>query len=82
MNNPEKAAEILIEGDTTGSLNGSEEFIKESQKWLSEYYISDAPYWGYIEPERWNGFYNWLYENKLIGKDLYGKGFTNEFLEG
>ena len=82
VNNPEKAAEILIEGDTTMSLKDSEEFIKESQKWLSEYYISDAPYWGYIEPERWNGFYSWLYENKLIEKDLCGKGFTNEFLEG
>ena len=78
--NPEAAAQILIEADTTGSLLGSEELVTESQKWLSEYYISDAPYWGYIDAERWNGFYGWLYENGLVSKDLRGVGFTNDYL--
>jgi ABC-type nitrate/sulfonate/bicarbonate transport system substrate-binding protein len=78
--NPEAAAQILIEADTTGSLLGSEELVTESQKWLSEYYISDAPCWGYIDEERWNGFYGWLFENELISKDLRGVGFTNDYL--
>lgn len=78
--NPEAAAQILIEADTTGSLLGSEELVTESQKWLSEYYVSDAPCWGYIDEERWNGFYGWLFENELISKDLRGVGFTNDYL--
>ena len=82
INNPEEAARILIDGDTTGSLIGSEKLVTESQKWLSEYYISDAPYWGYIDPQRWNGFYSWLYENSLTDKDLADIGFTNDYLEG
>lgn len=79
--NPEEAAQILIEGDTTGSLTGSEELVTESQKWIAQQYISDAPYWGYIEPERWDAFYGWLYDNELITKDLRGIGYSNDYLE-
>ena len=71
---------LFRSADTTGSLLGSEELVTESQKWLSEYYISDAPCWGYIDEERWNGFYGWLFENELISKDLRGVGFTNDYL--
>lgn len=81
VENPEEAAQILIEGDTTGSLTDSAELVTESQKWISSQYISDAPYWGYIDPARWDGFYGWLYENELIAKDLRGIGYSNEFLE-
>ncbi len=80
VKNPEAAAQILIEADTTGSLIGSEELVTESQKWLAQYYISDAPCWGYIDAQRWNGFYGWLYENELVSKDLRGMGFTNDYL--
>lgn len=80
--NPEEAAQILIEGDTTGSLKDSVELVTESQKWLSSQYISDAPYWGYIEPERWDAFYGWLFENGLIAKDIRGMGYSNDYLKG
>lgn len=79
--NPEEAAQILIDGDTTGSLKDSVELVTESQKWISKEYISDAPYWGYIDSERWNGFYGWLYENGLVTKDLRGIGFSNDYLK-
>ena len=82
VSNPEEAAEILIEGDTTGSLLSSAELVKESQKWLSQYYISDAPCWGYIDSDRWNGFYGWLFENGLISKKLTDVGFSNDYLKG
>lgn len=79
--NPEESAQILIAGDTTGSLNGSEELVTESQKWISEQYIADAESWGVFDAERWDGFYAWLWENKLIDKELpAGMGFTNDFL--
>ena len=46
----------------------------------TDQYIADAPQWGYIDAERWNGFYKWLYDNKLIDKDLTDIGFTNDYL--
>ncbi len=79
--NPEEAANILIESDDTGALTGSETLVTESQKWISEQYIADADKWGYIDAARWNGFYAWLWENKLIENEIGTDfGFTNEFL--
>ena len=77
---PEEAAEMLIAGDTTGSLEDARDLVYASQKWLSERYIADAPYWGYITPERWNSFYAWLHEKGLTVHDLSGKGFSNDYL--
>ena len=52
-----------------------------SQEYLSEEYIADAPYWGYIDPARWNAFYGWLNGTGLLEKELpEGIGFTNEYL--
>ncbi len=81
IENPEEAAQILIDGDTTGSLKGSEELVLASQKWINEQYIADAESWGYIDSERWDGFYKWLADEGLIEKEIpSGFGFTNEFL--
>jgi len=81
IENPEEAGEILIKSDDTQSLSGSEALVKESQKWLAGEYISDAEKWGYIDAERWNGFYKWLYDEGLIEKEIpAGFGFTNEYL--
>ena len=80
--NPEEAAQILIDGDTTGSLKGSEELVKKSQAWISTQYIDDAQSWGVIDGARWNGFYNWLNENNLVETPLAeNTGFTNEYLK-
>lgn len=79
--NPEEAAQILIDGDTTGSLKGSEELVTASQKWLANEYKSDVEQWGYIDPARWDGFYQWLWDNQLIAKELpAGTGFSNDYL--
>lgn len=78
--NPDEAADMLIEGDQTGSLKESEELVKKSQEFLSPKYIDDADSWGYIDPERWNAFYKWLYDNELCAKDLTDKGFSNDYL--
>ena len=81
VEHPHEAADMLIEGDTTGSLDGSQELVYASQEWLSGQYIADAPAWGVFDEERWNAFYTWLYENELTAHDLTGLGFTNEFIE-
>lgn len=81
MERPEEAAQLLIEGDTTGSLRGSEELVSESQKWMADkYYRAADEKWGYIDDERWNAFYGWLYEEGLVDKDITGKGFSNNYL--
>lgn len=81
IENPEDAAKMLIEGDTTGALADSEELVTASQKWISEQYVADGDKWGYIEADRWNGFYKWLWDNKLIEKEIPKDfGFTNDYL--
>lgn len=78
---PDESAMILIDSDTTGALDGQEELVKQSQKYISEQYISDAPYWGYIDSSRWNSFYKWLYDNKLIESPMADNaGFTMDYL--
>lgn len=80
IDNPKKAADLLITGDDTGSLKGSEDLVYKSQEWLSKQYVADADNWGVIDETRWNNFYKWLSENKLTTKDLTGKGFSNDYL--
>ncbi len=78
---PADAAQLLIDGDTTGSLKGSESLVLASQKWINEQYIADGESWGYIDAERWDGFYAWLADEGLIERAIpEGFGFTNEFL--
>lgn len=82
IQNPEEAAQILIKSDDTDALKGSEALVEESQKWLANEYISDAKQWGYIDPARWNAFYNWLNKEKLVEKEIpENTGFTNDYLE-
>lgn len=81
IQNPEEAAEILIAGDTTGALNGSEELVLESQKWINGQYIADAEKWGIIDPARWNAFYSWLGSEGLTESVIpENTGFTNDYL--
>lgn len=80
IENPKEAADMLIAGDDTGSLQGSEDLVYASQEWLSKQYKADTEQWGYIAPERWDGFYGWLFENQLTQTDLTGIGYSNDYL--
>lgn len=81
IENPDEAAEILVNEDSTGSLKDSLDFVKESQRWISTQYKAEVERWGYIDPARWDNFYNWLWNEKLIKVKLpAGTGFTNEYL--
>lgn len=82
VKNPEEAAEMLVEGDTTGSLDGSLDFVTASQKWVSEKYIDDADAWGVFDADRWNRYYAWVYEQGLISNKIPENfGFTNDFIK-
>lgn len=81
IEHPEEAAQMLIEGDSTGSLSGSEELVTASQKWIAGQYQAEAEQWGYIDPARWNAFYQWLNENNLVEQAIAeNAGFTNDYL--
>lgn len=81
MDHPEEAAQMLIDGDSTGSLSGSAELVTASQTWMAEQYQADAPRWGEIDPARWNAFYQWLNENDLVENPIPDNaGFTNDYL--
>ncbi|MCD8124037.1 MAG: ABC transporter substrate-binding protein [Lachnospiraceae bacterium] len=82
VENVEEAAQMLIDGDTTGSLDDSTELVYASQEILSQEYVDDAESWGVIDLERWDTFYSWLYENGLIENEMAsGTGFSADYLE-
>lgn len=77
INNPEKAADILLKA----SPELDKSLAYESQKYLSARYKAEVTRWGYIDPARWNAFYNWLNENNLLENKLpENAGFSNEYL--
>ena len=78
IEHPDEAAEILLKH--VPEL--SEEQVKKSQQYVSKQYKAEADRWGYMDPARWNAFYNWIGENDLFEGDIpENSGFTNEYLE-
>ena len=75
--NPDEAADILLKE----APELDKKLVKASQEYLSGEYISDAESWGKIDPDRWNGFYNWLNDNKLVENKIEeNTGFSNDYL--
>lgn len=57
------------------------EIAVASQKYLASQYKAEVERWGEFDQKRWDAFYDWLYENKVIAKEIPdGKGFTNDYL--
>ncbi|MDR2433484.1 MAG: ABC transporter substrate-binding protein [Treponema sp.] len=76
MDNPAEAAEILLKH----APELDRELVMRSQEYLKTRYQGDAKRWGEIDPERWGGFYRWMFEQGLLEKDIGTAGFTNEYL--
>lgn len=75
--NPEESAKILLKY----APELDEKLVINSQKIVSTYYVDEGVPFGYIDPTRWNNFYEWLNENNLVDGVLEtDKGFTNEFI--
>lgn len=78
IKNPEEAAKILVKN----APEIDEKLAIESQKWLVNEYKAEVENWGEINQERWDSFYSWLFQNKLIEKEIpKGFGFSNEYLK-
>lgn len=77
IENPEEAADILCEA----APELDKELVLESQKYLADEYQAEAEYWGYIDPERWNNFYQWVNDKGLLEDEVpLNTGFTNQYL--
>lgn len=77
IEHPEEAADILTQA--VPELNP--ELVRASQTWLSPRYQDDASQWGLQKQEVWQGYAEWMFERKLLDKELeVDKAFTNDFL--
>ena len=77
IENPKAAAEVLCEA--LPELD--KDLVLASQEYLKDQYVADAKKWGYIDPDRWNRFYNWLNENGLTETEISeNTGFSNDYL--
>ncbi len=77
IDNPEEAADILCKYAPEIDV----ELAKASQAYLSKEYKAEVQRWGYIDPVRWNGFYNWLNEEGLVETTIpENTGFSNQYL--
>ena len=78
IKNPEKSAKILVKNSPELDIN----LVTASQKWISKEYQSDAKEWGIIDGNRWNRFYEWLYKNKAVEREIPKDfGYSNEYLK-
>lgn len=77
IENSDNAAQHLL--DAVPELDP--QLVEASATWLSDYFQSDADYWGYQSDEVWENFTQFLVDNDLIDDDFNIEGFyTNEFL--
>jgi len=78
IKNPEESAKILVKNSPELDIN----LVTASQKWISKEYQSDAKEWGIIDENRWNRFYEWLYKNKAVEREIPKNfGYSNEYLK-
>lgn len=74
---PKEAADILCKA----APELDKKLVQASQEYLKDQYQSEAASWGVIDSKRWDGFYGWLNENKLVEKEIpEGTGFSNDYL--
>lgn len=77
IEHPEEAAEILL----AAAPELDADIVRASQKWIAGQYKAEVSRWGYIDPARWDLFYQWLTDNGLSEEPIApGTGFTNDYL--
>lgn len=75
--NPREAADFLL----AASPELDKDLVYASQEYLSAQYQADAEAWGVIDPARWDGFYQWLWDNQLLEEEIpAGTGYSNDYL--
>lgn len=79
IDNPDESAEILHDE----ALQDTDlDFLKESQKYLSEQYAKDAESWGVMKDSVWDNYTDFMYESGLIDQKIGASDqYTNEFVK-
>ena len=74
----EEAADILCEN----APELGKDIVEKVRNGLLTSIQADSESWGYIDPKRWNDFYNWLYDTKAIDYKIpENTGFTDDLLK-
>ncbi len=77
IENPEDAAEVIC----SAAPELDKELVLASQQYLKDQYQADAKYWGQMDADRWNGFYQWINESGLLENEVpLDTAFTNDYL--
>ncbi|GAA0801088.1 ABC transporter substrate-binding protein [Faecalicatena orotica] len=78
IENPKDAADILCKA--VPELDP--DLVQASQEYMKDQYKAEVSQWGYIDPARWNAYYNWINENGLSEEEIpENTGFNNDYLE-
>lgn len=74
---PDEAAEVLLRA--APELDGA--LVRESQRWLSPRYISEATRWGEQKESVWREYADWMAEQGIMTVPIDPEdAFTNKFL--
>lgn len=74
---PDEAADLLL----TAVPELDSTLVNESQRWLSDYYIAEAPRWGEQKQSVWQDYADWMVENDIVTTPIAVEdAFTNQFL--
>lgn len=78
IDDPKSAADILCKA--APELDAK--LVEKSQEYMKDQYKAEVKQWGYMNPKRWNAFYNWINEKGLSKTKIpENTGFTNDYLE-
>lgn len=78
IDDPEGAADILCKA----APELDPDLVQASQEYMKDQYKAEVEQWGYIDPARWNAFYQWINENGLSEDEIpENTGFNNDYLE-
>ena len=78
IENPKDAAVILCKA----APELDPDLVQASQEYMKDQYKAEVSQWGYIDPARWNAYYNWINENGLSEEEIpENTGFNNDYLE-
>lgn len=78
IGNPKDAADILCKA----APELDPDLVQASQEYMKDQYKAEVSQWGYIDPARWNAYYNWINENGLSEEEIpENTGFNNDYLE-
>ncbi|WP_049235752.1 ABC transporter substrate-binding protein [Moraxella canis] len=73
---PDESADILVKHAPEINV----ELAKKSQAYISPQYLDEQGDWGRFDYDRWDRFFNWVYQQGLMDEFTPKAGVTNDYL--